>query len=693
MKNLKSLAGFEPQVILSQQLKPFSHRYFLSVSKNILDTDLVIVEKIFDCFRALFPCGDAMVCIIDDREDVWHFSPNLIHVKPYRFFQGTADINAPPGLTKTEHDNEALVHRVRKISQSSTGSNGEKSDGQSKTENQNEKSGDAQSKTGSDNDKSCEQSNEKSDKEKSSEEPKTETNQIAGNESENVESGKESDNCETKMETGDESKTENIADHKISSNSVTGDDNDSGNESDKGIVSKVDTEIEKGKEVSKMETNESLGTETGETDKSSKQDETKTDQDCEDKKEVGKEETDNKEDVELIEWDDEDDYLFYLEEILKTIHSAFYKFYDQIKDKESKEVEKEGPDKEEKPSLKNLIPYIKKKALKGCNVVFSGVIPTNMPAEKSRAYIVAKSLGANIHTEFKSKHNESNPEEYTTHLVAARPGTSKVRTAVKYRHVKKVSPEWLWCCSERWERVEESLFPIPPASETDEQGRESPDVFKLQKEMKRKRQHESVNDTSENDSKRMKKVGSTNSLGKDTDETEFNDNDVETDQLNGSGDKEKERNFSMSYNPMLAFSDDDLAYMDKEVENEMDEDDNESSEDDELRESRIRKQVLKQKGNLDDSSSEDSLSGDTPRGWGLKKKMSPKSSSDEEMKGSNSPDHDLGPEYESETDQDKFDKIMDAFGPESENSDDEYAESIGSVDEEIADAVVKEFLS
>ena len=45
-----------------------------------------------------------MVCIIDDREDVWEYASNLIHVKPYHFFLHTGDINAPPGLTKCEND-------------------------------------------------------------------------------------------------------------------------------------------------------------------------------------------------------------------------------------------------------------------------------------------------------------------------------------------------------------------------------------------------------------------------------------------------------------------------------------------------------------------------------------------------------------------------------------------------------------
>ena len=36
-----------------------------------------------------------MVCIIDDREDVWNFAPNLIMVKPYKYFSGTDDVNDP----------------------------------------------------------------------------------------------------------------------------------------------------------------------------------------------------------------------------------------------------------------------------------------------------------------------------------------------------------------------------------------------------------------------------------------------------------------------------------------------------------------------------------------------------------------------------------------------------------------------
>lgn len=70
--------------------------------------DAVQALKYFFCtvHRSLFPCGDNLVCIIDDREDVWNFAPNLVHVKPYHFFQHTGDINAPPGLAKCENDDK-----------------------------------------------------------------------------------------------------------------------------------------------------------------------------------------------------------------------------------------------------------------------------------------------------------------------------------------------------------------------------------------------------------------------------------------------------------------------------------------------------------------------------------------------------------------------------------------------------------
>lgn len=135
----------------------------------------------------------------------------------------------------------------------------------------------------------------------------------------------------------------------------------------------------------------------------------------------------------LVEVEDGDDYLMYLEEILKTVHKAFYDLYDELNG--------------DVPDLKLVIPYVRRKVLSGTSLVFSGLIPTHTPLEKSRAYLVARSMGAKVMQDL-------TPE--TTHLVAVRPGTAKVNSARRVaRNVIIVTPDWLWCCGERWEKVDE----------------------------------------------------------------------------------------------------------------------------------------------------------------------------------------------------------------------------------------------
>lgn len=134
-----------------------------------------------------------------------------------------------------------------------------------------------------------------------------------------------------------------------------------------------------------------------------------------------------------------DDYLLYLEEILKIIHAQFFRIRE-----ETGKI----------PDLKQVIPDTRAKVLKGVNLVFSGIVPNRMRLEDSQAYRIARSLGANV---------TQNIEPDSTHLVALRAGTAKVHAAYKRKHLKLVTPEWLWTCAERWEKVDERLFPLKNA--------------------------------------------------------------------------------------------------------------------------------------------------------------------------------------------------------------------------------------
>lgn len=81
-----------------------------------------------------------------------------------------------------------------------------------------------------------------------------------------------------------------------------------------------------------------------------------------------KDTTKNSKEDDLVDPDDPDDYLLFLEDILKTLHKAFYDLYDQYK----------SDSKVPAPDLKTVIPYVKRKVLSDVVIVFSGVIPTQV---------------------------------------------------------------------------------------------------------------------------------------------------------------------------------------------------------------------------------------------------------------------------------------------------------------------------
>lgn len=574
-----------------------------------------------------------MVCIIDDREDVWNFSPNLIHVKPYRFFQGTADINAPPGLDKTEHDKEPLTHKVHVVSRSNS-----KED---KTE--------VEKMEGSEEQKPEAAINETTQNDsKREEESAKETEEVNGKE-------------DSKEETKDSSNIPEDSEEKKDSNETK--DNIKEDEQSEKPCSKRKEEND----------NDDKGVEKSDSEKDKKDGENEIKSDKE--KEGANTEDSKKEEVE-IEWDDDDDYLLYLEDILGTVHKAFYDMYDQLKSK--------GEDAE-KPDMKNILPYVKRKVLKGTNLLFSGVFPMNVPLEKSRAYHVAKMLGANVHSDFVARAKDgSNKSEYTTHVVAARQGTIKVKLAQKHKHVKLVNPQWLWTCAERLQHVDERLYPLNDSTSGNLYC-ESPDTVRLN----RKRKNEEESETGKR--QRQNEDEEKSAAEEEMEVSDIQRNEAGKSEEGPSAAKIGSNRFSTTYNPMLAFSDEDLECMDKEVEDFMDEEGDESEEDDIDRNERIRLSVLSSGDDDNDGSSEDSMSGEFPRGWNLKKRL--RSSKSAESSSDNEEQKDRRDE-ESENELEKYEKTMEAFAPDTESeTQDSFAESIGSVDDEMAEAVEREFLA
>ncbi|XP_034237098.1 RNA polymerase II subunit A C-terminal domain phosphatase isoform X2 [Thrips palmi] len=543
--------------------------------------------------KALFPCGDDMVCIIDDREDVWNFANNLIHVKPYHFFQHTGDINAPPGLSKKENDDKGAYDfnclgdgkKIKDILRPNIPGKGQElpKDGVDlvKQKGQNASSENEDAVKPSQLEEGANKTSSFTDE--NSEQILEENNVTTIIEEKNANSTKDED----KQDVNNVQKEDKIkADNSASNLSSVTDEGKEKMAQEEKPDSEKSCELLEENQISKEEPikledvvvkddGKLIGDQLEVKDQPPEPDILKNNSSDLKNVKAGEDSAINTQDE--IEVPDYDDYLLYLEEILRRIHKEFYEKHAQGK----------------QPDMKEIIPAVRKKVLASTNLVFSGLVPNNIPLERSRAYQVAISLGANVTQDLKKN---------TTHLVAVRPGTAKVNSARRMKNVHMVTADWLWVSAERWERVDEKVFPLgrnragtrhPPAHcgspEHTPVGRENPSE------------------------------ASTSSGRSRTASGRFMD----------------------TINPLLSFSSADIADMDQEVDDIFKDSDSESDSDggesskrekttgipemeveteDDSQTTGLPSAPTKTKAENDDSesssSSADSLSGEHPHGWG-----------------------------------------------------------------------------
>ena len=149
------------------------------------------------------------------------------------------------------------------------------------------------------------------------------------------------------------------------------------------------------------------------------------------------------------------------------------------------------------PDTRAIIPALRQQTLKGASLVFTGVVPTNVPLKNSAVYRSAIGLGANVTDNVVSSATTSNKQDFTTHVIAARLGTEKAYRASRMRGVKLVGVEWLWCCAQRWEWVDERLFPVPSREQgngentPDSSSRGTPTLSEMSKSKRGKRSEKS----------------------------------------------------------------------------------------------------------------------------------------------------------------------------------------------------------
>ncbi|XP_042318823.1 RNA polymerase II subunit A C-terminal domain phosphatase isoform X2 [Sceloporus undulatus] len=479
---------------LDSEKKLFSHR--------ILSRD----ECIDPCsktgnLRNLFPCGDSMVCIIDDREDVWKFAPNLITVKKYVYFQGTGDINAPPGSKEAQMRKKA--NHSSKLSETSdpvavtkdseevknVGNTEEQSNGIRKTTKEINGNNSIRSETSSwdlnSNDKvkdSVNVTDHLTDVTSASDLMIAKDSLVSSDQDKRIVTGKQqTSNKATNyldFELSSDSESDSGLDARKSSSSSATDSENEGKRSwrkskrpvqeESIVLLGTDTNVEKdgqenhsGDTISSPSSNPHTKPFDLEVHEESEQDSLcSLGNGCSDKKEAETESQNSEQsgitvgeslDQSMEEDDDDDtdqdDHLIYLEEILVRVHTDYYSKYDKYVRKETDEI----------PDIRKIVPELKQKVLSGVTILFSGLYPTNYPIENTREHYHATALGAKIAKNLVL--NEDDPNR-TTHLIAARAGTEKVRQGQSCKNLHIVNPDWLWSCLERWDKVEEQLFPL-----------------------------------------------------------------------------------------------------------------------------------------------------------------------------------------------------------------------------------------
>ncbi|EAW09716.1 protein-serine/threonine phosphatase [Aspergillus clavatus NRRL 1] len=161
--------------------------------------------------------------------------------------------------------------------------------------------------------------------------------------------------------------------------------------------------------------------------------------------------------------EDNDRELFALEERLEQIHKQFFEDYDRKRSRalggrvaalrgEKTPLKEKDIDLKLVPDVKDIMPRIKHRVLGGVVLVFSGVLPLGTDTQNADISLWTKSFGAVISTKINRK---------TTHLVAGRNRTAKVREATRYPNIKIVTTQWLLDTLTQWKRLDEEPYLLP----------------------------------------------------------------------------------------------------------------------------------------------------------------------------------------------------------------------------------------
>ena len=352
--------------------------------------------------QRLFPVDTKMVVIIDDRGDVWKWSPNLIKVTPYDFFVGIGDINSSFLPKKPE------LRPSPKVTITTAPDPGE------------DLAGGAAGK-----------------------EAKTSTNGVRHEDGEHETLSASESLIDTDSSPLDQLVAMGGADDPASRSTQS-------SQQDEALAAQLEERPLLQKQR-KLEADEAVAAA-----------ETALKEEGDDSKSVSEKSSDSdKPKHNLLQ--DRDRELYQLEHSLRMVHSAFFTAHKQLlaeaqggrlgqlRGAQKRKLASDASDLDLVPDIKNIMPAVKSKVLGKTVIVLSGMVPLGMDVASTDIALQSISFGARI---------EEEVTKQTTHLVAARNRTQKVRTAMRQGkgRIKVVSPDWLHDCTSSWSKVDEEPY-------------------------------------------------------------------------------------------------------------------------------------------------------------------------------------------------------------------------------------------
>ncbi|KAI9809618.1 MAG: hypothetical protein M1825_000050 [Sarcosagium campestre] len=161
---------------------------------------------------------------------------------------------------------------------------------------------------------------------------------------------------------------------------------------------------------------------------------------------------------------DDDTELLYLERSLTEVHRTFYDEYErqlakakggrvaQLRGSKAGKKMSVNADLDVVPDVASIMPQMKLRVLEGVVLVFSGVVPLGTDIYRADVAVWARSFGAQLYDQVNKR---------TTHVVAARNRTAKVRQAARRGNIKIVTTHWLFDSISQWRRLDERPYLIP----------------------------------------------------------------------------------------------------------------------------------------------------------------------------------------------------------------------------------------